>query len=207
MFSRNRLVLRLTFWKLSETEFVSTASSSRSEGIWKDGSIIPNIPLLLSLKTRLLLPKFSQFVSDSILLYSGWSRGTAVWGPVHSQAPPRLVLPLTVEPSKPRLYHDERYLNLWIRDLPFKLDHLCDLPRYVLPGLFQSTCDDKNGYQCLASSFVSNLFWLGMVSFSSFVPSRLGGNKASAFIYHKLDDRHVGQLFTSPLRVSRNPSL
>ena len=66
---------------------------------------------------------------------------------VNSVAPPRLVLPLTVEPSKPRLCHVERHLNLWIGGLPFKLDHLCDLPRYVLPGHFQSTCDDKSGYQ------------------------------------------------------------
>ena len=27
------------------------------------------------------------------------------------------------------------------------LTHLCYLPRYVLPGHFQSTCDDKSGYQ------------------------------------------------------------
>jgi len=59
----------------------------------------------------------------------------------------RLVLPLTTEPSKPRLCHDERFLNLWIRDLPFKLDHPLDLPRYLLSGLFQTTFDDKNGYQ------------------------------------------------------------
>ena len=50
-----------------------------------------------------------------------------------------LVLPLTVEPSKPRLCHDERFLNLWIWDLPFKLDHLQDRPRCVLPGNFQTT--------------------------------------------------------------------
>lgn len=53
------------------------------------------------------------------------------------------------EPSKPRLCQDERFLNLWIRDLPFKLDHLPDLPRYVLPGHFQTTFDDKSGYQHL----------------------------------------------------------
>jgi len=60
---------------------------------------------------------------------------------------PHLVLPITVEPSKPRLCHDERFLHLWIRDLPFKLDHLSNLPRYVLPGHFQTTFDDKSGYQ------------------------------------------------------------
>ena len=101
----------------------------------------------------------------------------AVWGPIDSAIPPQLVLPLTVEPSKPRLCHDERYLNLWIRDLPFKLDHLCDLPRYVLPGRFQTT---------VAIRPVISMFWFilrlkltsassGMASFSSYVHSRLDG--------------------------------
>ena len=70
-----------------------------------------------------------------------------VWGRVGEVTPPHLLLPLTVEPSKPRLCHDEQYLNLWIRDLPFRLDHLPDLPRYVLPGHFQTSFDDKSGYQ------------------------------------------------------------
>ena len=61
--------------------------------------------------------------------------------------PPYLALPLTVESSKRRLYHDERYLNLWIKDLPFKLDHLSDLPRYVLSGHYQTSFDEKSGYQ------------------------------------------------------------
>lgn len=38
---------------------------------------------------------------------------------------------MTFEPSKLRLCHDERFLNLWIRDVSFNLDHLPDLPRYV----------------------------------------------------------------------------
>ena len=90
----------------------------------------------------------------------------AVWGPVDHVALPYLVLPLTVEPTKPRLCHDERYLNLWIRDLPFKLDYLCDLPRYVLPHHFQTTFDDKNGYQHVLLHFlVSGLFWLSVAGF------------------------------------------
>lgn len=70
-----------------------------------------------------------------------------MWDRVGEVTPPHLVLPLTVESSKPRLCHDERYLNLWIRDLPFRLDHLPDLPRYVLPGHFQTSFDDTSGYQ------------------------------------------------------------
>ena len=68
-----------------------------------------------------------------------------VWGRVGEVTLPHLVLPLTVEPSKPRLCHDERYVNLWIRALPFLLDHLPDLPRYVLPGHFQTSFNDKSG--------------------------------------------------------------
>ena len=32
---------------------------------------------------------------------------------------PHLVHPLTVEPGKPRLCYDARFLNLWIKDSPF----------------------------------------------------------------------------------------
>lgn len=183
-------------------------------------------PPPIILKNSPTTAKFSQFVSDSIIQWV--TAGVlAVWGPVDSVAPPRLVLPLTVEPSKPRLCHDERYLNLWIRDLPFKLDHLCDLPRYVLPGHFQSSCDDKSGYQHVllhpSSQTYFGFQWHGFYFVFRTLPF---GWKASAFIYHKLglavsasarshgvpvsqyiDDRHVGQLFTSPLRVSREPSL
>ena len=150
----------------------------------------------------------------------------AVWGPVDLAASPYLVLPLTVEPTKPRLCHDERYLNLWIRDLPFKLDHLCDLPRYVLPHHFQTTFDDKNGYQHVLLHSSSQAYfgfqWQGFYFVFRTLPF---GWKASAFIYHKLglavsgaarsigvpvsqyiDDRHVGQLFTAPLRMTRGPS-
>ena len=65
----------------------------------------------------------------------GDCRVIAVCGPVDSAISPRLVLPL----SKSRLCHDERYLNLCIRDLqiPFTLDHLYDLPQHVLPGHFR----------------------------------------------------------------------
>ena len=55
-------------------------------------------------------------------------------------------MPLTVEPTKPRLCHDERFLNFWIRDLPLTLDYIGNLPRYVAHNHFQSTMDVKSGY-------------------------------------------------------------
>ena len=112
------------------------------------------------------------------------------------------------------------------RDLPFKLDHFCDLPRYVLPHYFQTTFDDKNGYQHVLLHSSSQAYFGFRWQGSYFVFRTLPfGWKASAFIYHKLglavsgvarsisvpmsqnpDDRHVGQLFTGPLRMTRGPS-
>ena len=71
---------------------------------------------------------FADFITSTIVerIRSG---PISIWGRVGEVDPPYLVMPLTVEPSKPRLCHDERFLNLWIVDLPFKLDHLSDLPR------------------------------------------------------------------------------
>ena len=90
-----------------------------------------------------------RFVNNSGTTVVNWvdTGVLAVWGRVGGETSPQLVLPFTVEPSKPRLCHDERFLNLWNKDLPFKLDHLADLPRYVLPGHFQTSFGDKNGYQ------------------------------------------------------------
>ena len=67
-------------------------------------------------------------------------------GKVGEVQPPHLVLPLTVEPTKPRLCHDARFLNLWMQDKPFKLDRVSDLPRYVSRDSYQSVLDDKSGY-------------------------------------------------------------
>ena len=150
----------------------------------------------------------------------------AVWGSVDLVASQYLVLPLTVKPTKARLCHDERHLNLLIRDLPFLLDHPHDVLRYAVPLHFQTTFDDKNGYQHVLLHSSSQAYfgfkWHGFYFVFRTLPF---GWKASAFIYHNLgravsgaaqfiafavsqyiDDRHVGQLFTAPLRMTRGPS-
>ena len=68
----------------------------------------------------------------------------AVWGKVGEVQPPHLVLPITVEPSKPRLCIDARFLNLWMKDTPFSLDKLIDVPRFVYKNSFMSKIDDKS---------------------------------------------------------------
>ena len=167
-----------------------------------------------------MLSPFCDFIDSTVL---DWVSQDVikVHGVVGVCSPPHLVLSLTVEPTKPRLCHDERFLNLWTRDLPFKLDNLPDLPRYVLPGHFQTTFDDKNGYQYIKIHADSREFfsfsWRGY--YFSFCTLRFGW-KASAFLYHNfglvvtsaapslgvpvsqyIDNKHVGQLFSSGFAV------
>lgn len=80
---------------------------------------------------------FTRFISETLeeRLVTG---AVQLWGRVGEVKPPLLVLPMTVEPSKPRLCIDARFLNLWMRDTPFTLDKLVDVPRYVYPDSFMS---------------------------------------------------------------------
>ena len=123
-------------------------------------------------------------------------------------------MPITIESSKPRMCHDERFLNLWIRDLPFSLDLIADLPRYVHKGNFQTTCDDKSGYDhVLLSTESQTYFGLEWRGWFFVFNTRPFGWKASAYLYHSIglvatsyirshgvpcsqyiDDRHFGQL-------------
>ena len=81
-------------------------------------------------KNRPPCKQFVNFISET--LSQKLKTGTvAVWGKVGEVQPPHLVLPITVEPSKPRLCIDARFLNLWMKDTPFSLDKLIDVPRFV----------------------------------------------------------------------------
>ena len=68
-----------------------------------------------------------------------------VLGHVNQCPQPTIVMPLTVEPTKPRLCQDQRYLNNWMEAVSFSLDHAIDLTRY-LGEKHQTKIDDKSGY-------------------------------------------------------------
>ena len=194
-------------------------------GDFKGRSFDSDRPPPIVLENSRSCAQFSDFISSTILQWV--SAGVlSVWGEICRVQPPYLVLPLTVESSKPRLCHDERYLNLWIKDLPFKLDHLSDLPRYVLPGHYQTSFDEKSGYQHVyhhpSSRTFFGLQWQGFYFTFYTLPF---GWKASAFLYHNLglavsgaarsfsvplsqyiDDRHVGQLFVQSSEQPWAPS-
>ena len=46
--------------------------------------------------------------------------------------------------------------------MPFKLDNLCDLPRYVGLDTYQTILDDKSGYDHLLLSVQSRTLFFGM---------------------------------------------
>ena len=101
---------------------------------------------------------FADFVRKTLLdrIYSGT---VSVLGRVSQIPQPHLELPLTVEPTKPRLCHDARFLNLWMIDVPFKLDSIVHLSRYVSRESYQTVLDDKLGYDhCLLTDAGQNYF-------------------------------------------------
>ena len=115
------------------------------KGQYKEESFNSALPPCRIFPNAISCKPFTQFISETVVdrLSSG---AISLWGKVGDVPPPYLVMPLTIEPSKPRLCNDNRFLNLWTRDVPFKLDSLAELPRYVFPSSFQSVCDDKSGY-------------------------------------------------------------
>ena len=71
-----------------------------------------------------------------------------VWGRVEDTPPPlpAIVMPLSIEPSKPRLVHDQQYLNCFMRQCPFSLDQVVNLPPYLSQNSFHTKMDDKSGF-------------------------------------------------------------
>ena len=99
------------------------------------------LPCLLKGSFSTIHPVSPSLISShprSLTLSTG---AISLWGKVDEVDPPHLVMPLTVEPTKPSLCNDNRFLNLWIADRPFQLDHLRDIVRYTPLDSCQTICD------------------------------------------------------------------
>ena len=74
-------------------------------------------------KNNLSCKQFGGFVRTTLLsrLKSG---AISLVSKVGQVSPPHIVLPLTVEPTEPRLCHDARYLNLWRTGFLFSFGEL-----------------------------------------------------------------------------------
>ncbi|CAH1803163.1 unnamed protein product [Owenia fusiformis] len=88
---------------------------------------------------------YSNFISKTLeeKIESGAIR---VIGKVVQCQLPKVVMPLIVEQTKPRLCHDERFINLWMKDMPFELETLKDVPRMVGNDSVLFCCDEKSSY-------------------------------------------------------------
>ena len=80
------------------------------KGNFKGSSYDSLFPPPMRLDNAKVCEQFRNFITDTIV---DWVDAgvLAVWGRVGEVTSPHLVLPLSVEPSKPRLCHDERFLN------------------------------------------------------------------------------------------------
>lgn len=130
--------------------------------------------------------KYKQFVSETLEEWVSCG-AVKVLGRVGEVDPPLVTMPLTVEPSKPRLCHDERYLNLWVKDLPFTLDTLKDAPRLVGKRTYMSSIDHKSGYQHVRLTKDSEKYfgicWEGFYLVYTTLPF---GFKASCYVYNTM---------------------
>ena len=105
------------------------------KGVFKGVKYDCPMPPRITFKNHPSCKQFVNFISET-LSQSLKTGAVAVWGKVGEVQPPHLVLPITVEPSKPRLCIDARFLNLWMKDTPFSLDKLIEVPRFVYKSIF-----------------------------------------------------------------------
>ena len=90
------------------------------KGSFRGESYDSDKPPMKAFENNVSCKSFVTFVEDTLIarLKSG---AISLLGKIGVVEPPFIVLPLTVEPTKPRLCHDARYLNLWMRDMPFSI--------------------------------------------------------------------------------------
>lgn len=69
-----------------------------------------------------------------------------VWGRVGTCPPPAIVMPLSIEPSKPRLVHDQQYLDCFMSHCSFSLDRVVNIPRYLTCDSYHTKLEDKLGF-------------------------------------------------------------
>ena len=91
---------------------------------------------------------------------------------------PHLV-PVTAEPSKPRICNDNRFLNLWTAI------SLQQLPLYVVKDAYQTVCDDKSGYDHILLAPSSRTYFAFEWNRWFFTSNTIFfAWKLSAFVYH-----------------------
>ncbi|XP_064642018.1 uncharacterized protein LOC135496581 [Lineus longissimus] len=82
-------------------------------------------------------------------------------GKVGEVDPPHLVMPLLMVDGKreKRLCHNEQFLNLWMRHIPFSLEGLSRLPSLLDQGDFMASSDEKSAYLGVCLSPASRTYF------------------------------------------------
>ena len=165
------------------------------KGNFKGRHFDSNIPHKQYFQNSASCAKYADFISRELCerISTGCIK---LLGIVGFCQPPKVVMPLTIEPSKPRLCHDERFLNLWIKDLPFHLETLKDNHRLVQKNGLMVTFDDKSGYDHVKlreSSYI--YFGIQFGGYFMTYTTLPFGWKGSAFVYQT-----IGMCVTSYLR-------
>ena len=168
---------------------------SRFQGNFKGRSYDCNEPPTAVFQNNISCRDHESFVCQTLSekIRSG---SIKVIGKVGECQRPKVVMPLTVEPSKPRLCLDAKVLNLWIRDSPLRLETLNEVHRLVDSEAWMATCDEKAGYEHVALSKDSQTYF--RIEFGGYfmeytvIPF---GWRASPYVYQS-----IGMTVTSYLR-------
>ena len=109
-------------------------------------------------------------------------------GKVGEVQPPHVVSPITIEASKPRLCINLMYVNCFMRETPFTLDSLTDVPRVIRQGEYLTKLDDLSGYNNVLMSENSRSLlgfqWAGHYFVCNSIPM---GWRNSAFVYNSIN--------------------
>lgn len=134
---------------------------------------------------------FTDFVDSEITSLASlgciarWSEVRGPGGP----ARPRLILPLSVEESKPRLIYDARQLNACIKDFPFSMDTVGRVAGVASESCFMTSLDDKAAFHHIllrpSSWPLFGFTYKGVDYVWRVLPF---GFKPSPWVYHTLAD-------------------
>ena len=137
---------------------------------------------------------FLQFIAET--LEERITNGSLeVVGRVGECNPPQVVSGITIEPEKPRMCVNLRYLNCWMKDTPFKLDTLVDLPKVLDKGAYLTSLDDKSSYDHVKvtedSRQLLGLAFQGWYFVYTTIPF---GWKNAAFVYQTVNRQPISYL-------------
>ena len=159
-------------------EFMNSFTSAEFQGITIH-SVLPE-PAFFD---NYVPAKFTAFMNQTI-------REWETLGVIKKvQEKPVIVCPLGIEPNKPRAIWDGRYLNAYIRDIPFTMDNASKVAEVAWKGAYMFKLDHKNGYFHVPihehSRKYFGIYWDEEYYVLCVLPF---GWKSSPYIYHSLTE-------------------